>query len=1561
MFRFVAWCAISVCAAAALAQAPYLVKDIPTNPTAPQSSNPAAFFASGGKVFFTAAIEHTGAELWVSDAGGTRLVRDIRSGSTSSGIPWFAELTPGTVVFSANDGVRGPELWRSDGTEAGTVLVKELNTITGAASVYVPGVAVNGKAFFAVNDGVHGFEPWVTDGTEAGTQLLSDVIAGTVSSNPFNFFSLNGKVFFFAGGQMLASDGTPGGTSVVRVLSASTVTVTGNVAFLIANDGTTGTELWKTDGTDAGTSLIKDIRPGDLGSYVQRAIAATPTGIVFFANDGTATRLWKSDGTAANTVPVEEFGPLLQNEQVPVLTSTPAGVFWVRQQPVAGNVPDQTLWFTDGTAANTRLVFDVGSATFPVSAFSKLYFVHGTTGGYRIWTSDGTTAGTVQVSTASLGSSPNLTSTGGKLYFAGLDARGTEPWVIDDAAGISTHILADAASETARSSYPQDLRAAGPHVYFNLELPSELWRSDGTAGGTFEATDLNSNLLSPPPFAYTSLYQGNIYFKHAHSALYRFSASANTAVVPQLFGDHSIDVLHADERYLYMWGWSFGGRLKRTDGTAEGTIVLHDPSDPTEPTDNLMTTFDRGRVWVHDADALYRTEGTIETTRRVVTLPSTQSFYGNAIVPMGGALYAVVTHWGSSPPHRLWRSDGTAEGAAFLTPLTQITQLTAVEGLLFFASSDAEHGTELWRSDGTEAGTFRVKDVAPGTASSAPAIAGAVNGTLYFTANDGLHGVELWKSDGTEAGTMLVDDIGPGTFSSNPQNFAVADGKLWFAANDGLRGTELWSTDGTPEGTVLAADIAPGSAASEPKELTPADGALFFSAVTLDAGRELWAVPLSASAFTIGDARIAEGHAGTTVMRFTVERRGPLTSPASVAFTTGNGTATAGSDYDAATGTLAFAAGERARTLDVVVRGDAELEPNETFFVRLSSPAGGVLERGYGGAMIENDDARADLAIEQLPSATSDTNYDTPNQYRITNHGPSSATKVAIRLSESPFNHFISAGSVGSTYCENAYANPARCTLTTLAAGETRTITVYKNVVGGVADPALPPGRTVTASITSEVSDPDPSNNSAASMRTGNGMLALAPFLTTNTQATVSFLLPSTSPGAVDVTLTATNGVTVTPPTAHIEPGQLTATFTLGVPNAAGSTLLRATTTNGFSPALVVPIVAPGSIARLDVAIAATHETSYPWGTPVSIVTNVAARRHDGTLPTGVVSLLDASNNVLSQSSLDGTATATLTRENLNPGQYQYRIRYDGDANFQPLTIPLQTITVQSVETEVSVKAPKISCSATFDVTVTVYARAGTLPPAGTVAIYNFQAFKTRLTLAPSGVPGQSVATGQVTMPAGPQISLVARYEPTGSFLPDDGFQTVAVGCANMNLTATATSPTSVALSWSAVPGTSGYFVHRGTTRSNVTQRMFVSGANTTTYVDDAVPNSAYVYYVLPAISGSTYSEPDFATTFAWTDSPLTTGVKMKAAHLLELRSAVSAMRTLADLPPVTFYGAIAPGTTVHAQHVSELRGMISFTREVLGVRPYAFTHTGPAIGSIISAAPIQELRNALQ
>ena len=124
-----------------------------------------------------------------------------------------------------------------------------------------------------------------------------------------------------------------------------------------------------------------------------------------------------------------------------------------------------------------------------------------------------------------------------------------------------------------------------------------------------------------------------------------------------------------------------------------------------------------------------------------------------------------------------------------------------------------------------------IKDIQPGVNESFPSFLTAVGNTLYFEADDGVNGSELWKSDGTAAGTVLVKDISPGARSSSPASLTAVGNTLYFKANDGLNGVELWKSDGTAAGTVLVKDISPGAGSSGVGFLTAVGNTLYLSLI----------------------------------------------------------------------------------------------------------------------------------------------------------------------------------------------------------------------------------------------------------------------------------------------------------------------------------------------------------------------------------------------------------------------------------------------------------------------------------------------------------------------------------------------------------------------------------------------------------------------------------------------------------------------------------------------------------------------------------------------------------
>ncbi|WP_322874219.1 MULTISPECIES: ELWxxDGT repeat protein [Microcystis] len=284
--------------------------------------------------------------------------------------------------------------------------------------------------------------------------------------------------------------------------------------------------------------------------------------------------------------------------------------------------------------------------------------------------------------------------------------------------------------------------------------------------------------------------------------------------------------------------------------------------------------------------------------------------------------------YGGVNGRELWKSDGTAAGTVLVKdigvshpyiPGTYPNNLTAVGNTLFFTPIDSVNGRELWKSDGTAAGTVLVKDIRPGYSSSLPRYLTAVGNTLYFTAFDDVNGEELWKSDGTAAGTVLVADIRPGSNGSNPRNLRVVGSTLYFSANDGVNGYDLWALNvGTP------------------------------------------AVPTLAIAAT--SANQTEGNSGSKAFTFTVTRAVNTTGSNNVNWAvTGSGSNPANATDFAGgllpSGVVSFAPGESSKVITVDVQGDTTVELNENFTVTLSNATNGAtITTATATGTINNDD-----------------------------------------------------------------------------------------------------------------------------------------------------------------------------------------------------------------------------------------------------------------------------------------------------------------------------------------------------------------------------------------------------------------------------------------------------------------------------------------------------------------------------------------------------------------------------------------------------------------------------
>jgi ELWxxDGT repeat protein len=386
------------------------------------------------------------------------------------------------------------------------------------------------------------------------------------------------------------------------------------------------------------------------------------------------------------------------------------------------------------------------------------------------------------------------------------------------------------------------------------DFGEELWKSQGKAGNTKIVQDID-----PGPLVIIEVEKTET-------------------------GSSAPDKLLVTKKWLYFAATTAktGEEIFKSNGTNGGTKIVKDivPGPDSSGAEDFVSTGPKKtffRAWDADhGEELWKTDGTTRGTKRVKdinldTPPGARCQQGECGIPKGWSHPDSMVAMGKSVyfaaddgKHgvELWKSDGSAKGTKLVKDInttpgnsnpnddSAINQSAEVEKLyvsgktLYFRANDGQNGVELWKTDGTEAGTVLVEDINPSSESRASDIGNlvAVGKTLYFSANDGQNGLELWKSDGKGAGATLVEDINPGAADSDPDQLTAYRGALLFRADDGVHGSEPWGSDGTEAGTTMLRDLEPGAVGSDPGSFTTSGKFLYFSASNPSAGEELWAV-----------------------------------------------------------------------------------------------------------------------------------------------------------------------------------------------------------------------------------------------------------------------------------------------------------------------------------------------------------------------------------------------------------------------------------------------------------------------------------------------------------------------------------------------------------------------------------------------------------------------------------------------------------------------------------------------------------------------------------------------
>jgi ELWxxDGT repeat protein len=447
------------------------------------------------------------------------MVADINSGVEGSRILGSSSAVIGNgLYYPAYNQQYGAELWMTEFTSMTTSLVKDIFPGGGHGVTNVDATAMvntNGPLFFSgQQSSVEGYELWKSDGNTNGTVLVKDIFAGSESSAPMYFATLNGITYFSAGEEIRTAGRGPQKWPVLY------------------------RQLYRSDGTSSGTFMVKDLQSNPYTSLVSYLTAVN--GLLYFSvlqgkeappYTGTFTGLARSDGSsngtfiiASNSKAGEDASPGHGRDYFKALGTNM--VFQLTKEAL-GSEP----WITDGTTQGTLLLKDInpGSAGSNLSFFIQMggyiYFTADDGNhGQELWRSDGTTQGTVMIADINRGSASSspqwLTPVGSTLYFtASGGAEGRQLWKYEPGAstplqrvaiinpsGDCEPLLYDKHPEwkSSRSYIPEyyDGMLAvvqlddAARIYFianDGKHGFELWQSDGTDLGTRMVRDVCVN------------------------------------------------------------------------------------------------------------------------------------------------------------------------------------------------------------------------------------------------------------------------------------------------------------------------------------------------------------------------------------------------------------------------------------------------------------------------------------------------------------------------------------------------------------------------------------------------------------------------------------------------------------------------------------------------------------------------------------------------------------------------------------------------------------------------------------------------------------------------------------------------------------------------------------------------------------------------------------------------------------------------------------------------------------------------------------------------------------
>ncbi|HEX5151472.1 MAG TPA: ELWxxDGT repeat protein [Parafilimonas sp.] len=718
-----------------------------------------------------------------------------------------------TLYFVVTDGSYANQLWKSDGTVQGTVLVKDINTDMYGDDIH--NLTQSGNLlYFSANTSTYGYELWRTDGTNAGTFMIKDTKSSSPNTNIYFVTPLNNKVYYVqrdgTTNKLWVSDGSNEGTLEIKnpqnanieIYSSyhrsRTFTIIDSTIFFSANTPAIGTDLWKYNTAGKkGIELVKNIDVGYTGVSSFNQLIASIKGVVFFMYKDSANvyHLYKTRGSTLSTQLVRDFN----FSNIYSFYGKNNKIYFIASTAETGYEP----WICDGTAAGTFMVKDINPGTF---SSSPQYF------GY---------------------------CNNNFLFAANDDKRGTELWRITRKN--KAQLVKDINTSTNPSSSTANFIPFRNGVLFtatNYNNANELWQSDGNTAVVIKDT-LQQTILNPSDIQVSN---NAVYVLSNARSIYSIKGN-DTAATKSLSASYTIPyyTVRDSGTIIYSLATSpYSSLMKKNENDtavllkANITVsnlsnIANDKPSPAFLTIGNITYFQGYDESGVQENELWKTDGTPGGT----TLIKFINLFGGASYPYLFTNYNNRLYFRAddNSGNALWRSDGTTQGTVKVATIIP-SEMIVYNNRLFISAYTTNQGYELWMYDGSA--VTMVKDINFGANSSNPSNFFVYDNSLYFTANDGIYGTELWKTDGTRSGTKMLKDLTPGSGSSKISGLTTAAYNLFFN-KDGI----LWMSNGIEETTMPVPD--PALTYVIPTNVTSNGNLIYFSGTNAQNGTEPWA------------------------------------------------------------------------------------------------------------------------------------------------------------------------------------------------------------------------------------------------------------------------------------------------------------------------------------------------------------------------------------------------------------------------------------------------------------------------------------------------------------------------------------------------------------------------------------------------------------------------------------------------------------------------------------------------------------------------------------------------